>query len=126
MKFLIVLLILAGLAFWGWSAYQDREAETSAEEDRQEAASEDSSRESSGPLADYVGANIRARESAEETTSLAGLKQTIRQFQSLEGRYPEDLEELVAEDYMPRLPSPPSGQEFDYDPETGEVTLVEE
>ena len=114
MKFIIILIVIGGLVYWGYSFLDEREVE------RERTGG------STGIMADYVGVNVQARDSADRTTSLAGLNQTIRQFQSMEGRFPEDLEELVSEGYLPQLPSPPRGQKFDYDAETGEVTAVPE
>ena len=120
MKLLIILLVLGGLIYWGYSVMNERESESAAE------PTEERSGGSSGILTDYVGANIQARDSAERTTSLAGLNQTIRQFQTMEDRFPETLEELVTEGYLTELPSPPRRQKFEYDAETGIVTTVPE
>ncbi len=115
MKIIFALLIVGGLLFWGYSVKND--GEPGPERERSEG--------SSGIGADYVRANIEARHSAERTVSVSGLNQTIRQFQTMEGRFPEDLEELVTEGYMPELPSVPRGQKLDYNPETGEVAVVD-
>jgi len=34
------------------------------------------------------------------------------------------LNELVSPNYLPRLPSPPPGMKFDYNPATGQVKVV--
>ena len=124
MKLLFILLVLGALIFWGYSVMNDQEAEPAAESAAE--PTEERSEGSSGILADYVGANIQARDSADRTTSLAGLNQTIRQFQTIEGRYPEALEELVTEGYLTQLPSPPRREKFEYDAENGTVTTVPE
>ncbi len=123
MKVLIVLIIIGGLAFWGYTWYEEREGDRPAQDETERTERRSPS---SGPLADYVGANIQARDTAERTVNVSGLNQTISQFESMEGRFPEDLEELVTEGYLPEIPSAPRGQKLDYDPETGRVTVVDE
>ncbi len=126
MKLLLILIVLGALIFWGYSVVNDREAADSPDSAPTAEAANEQRSGRSGFIADYVGVNIEARDSASRQTSLAGLNQTIQQFQTMEGRYPNDLEELVSEGYMPQLPDPPRNREFDYDPRTGTVTLVAE
>jgi len=36
----------------------------------------------------------------------------------------QTLNELVSPDYLPRLPEPPTGMKYDYNPQTGELKIV--
>lgn len=73
---------------------------------------------------DYLGAVSKAQQSAVKTTSTVGLQQAINQFQVTEGRYPKDLNELVAKETISSVPAPPAGMKYDYDPATGQVKVV--
>jgi hypothetical protein len=74
--------------------------------------------------ADYVGAAARAHQQAGRTVDLASLQQAIQQFHIMKGRPPKDLKELVSEGHLSRLPDPPRGMRFDYDPATGNIRAV--
>ncbi len=50
------------------------------------------------------------------------LKNKINTFQIQEGRYPSSLDELVEKKYLEKLPEPPRGMVFQYDPSTGKVS----
>jgi len=41
-----------------------------------------------------------------------------------EGQFPAKLEELVKSGMRDRLPSPPAGMKYAYDPKTGKVDFV--
>src|SRR5438477_4701050 len=69
---------------------------------------------------DYLGAVAKAKKTAENTIDAVNLNQAIQQFGAAEGRYPTDLNELVTEKYLPRLPEPPYGMKFVYDANTGQ------
>ena len=74
---------------------------------------------------DYLGAVAKAKKSAEKTIDAVNLNQAIQQFGAAEGRYPKDLNELVTEKYLPRLPEPPYGMKFVYDANTGQAKVVQ-
>jgi hypothetical protein len=74
--------------------------------------------------ADYLGAIGKAKSLSEKTLDTLTLNQAVQAFYAGEGRYPTDLNELVSEKYMPRLPEPPYGMKLFYDPSTGKVKLV--
>ena len=74
---------------------------------------------------DYLGAVVRAKKSAEKTIDTVNLNQAIQQFSVGEGRYPKDLNELVTEKYLPRLPDAPYGMKFVYEAKTGQVKVVQ-
>lgn len=80
-------------------------------------------REAVNAPSDYVGANVRAKKQAEVTTATSSVNNAIRMFQASEGRLPKSLDELVAEDYLPALPSLPTGASFKYNAQTGQVTV---
>ena len=87
-----------------------------------------SSQKSSGnPLTapvDYLNSAAQARNKAIKTLDDAGLNQSIQLFYAQEGRFPKNLNELVRPDYLTRLPQPPPGMKFDYDPATGKLKVV--
>ncbi len=92
-------------------------------------ATEKPSGQSSGnPLTapvDYLGAVGAAQKQAERVVDLTTLQRAVQEFQAGEDRLPSSLQELVKEGYMPRLPAPPRGMAFGYDPRTGLVRLVQ-
>ena len=73
---------------------------------------------------DYLGAVGKAKQTADKTVAKAGLQQTIDLFQAQEGRLPKDLNELVGPNYLSKLPAPPQGMKFDYNPATGQLKVV--
>lgn len=73
---------------------------------------------------DYLGAVGSAQKQAAKVVDLTSLQQAIQAFQAGEDRLPSNLQELVSEGYLPRLPSPPSGTRFAYDSQRGQVRLV--
>jgi len=74
--------------------------------------------------ADYVGALGKAKEKAIKTADTATLDQAIQMFGADKGRNPKDLNELVAEKYIPKIPDAPYGMKFDYDAASGTVKVV--
>ena len=98
------------------------------EEPPQAAAPAPASNNSSGnPLTapvDYLGAVAKAKKFAVKSVDIAGLTQAIQSFQAQEGRLPKSLNELVRPEYLPKLPTPPPGMKFSYNPATGEVKVV--
>src|SRR6266478_1792917 len=73
---------------------------------------------------DYLGAVAKAKKSAEKTVQTVSLNQAVQQFSVAEGRYPKDLNELVTEKYLPKLPDPPYGMKIVYEAAKGEVKVV--
>lgn len=72
----------------------------------------------------YLGAIDQAKKYSEKTIRTAQLTEAIRDFHAGEGRYPKSLQELVTSGYMPRLPHPPYGMKFDYNPANGQFRVV--
>lgn len=71
--------------------------------------------------ADYVGAVAASKRTAVRVVDLASVQQAIQMFAASEGRYPANLNELVTEKYLPRLPELPTGLAYQYDAKTGQV-----
>jgi hypothetical protein len=115
MKLASFLVLLTGLIFTGCQKEEP-------------SASKPTNTSSSGnPLTapvDYLGAAAKAKQSAVKTLDTAGLNQTVQLFFAQEGRYPKTLNELVRPNYLSKLPEPPFGTKFDYDPASGEVKVV--
>jgi hypothetical protein len=76
--------------------------------------------------ADYVGALGKAKQTAEKTADLATLNQAIQMFNVEKGRNPKDLNELVDEKYIPKMPPAPYGMKLDYDAASGKVKVVQQ
>jgi len=74
--------------------------------------------------ADYGKALVNAQESAVKTVDLAALTRAIEMFQVDKGRYPKNLEELVAGKYIGQIPPAPAGMRILYDPVSGTVKIV--
>jgi len=74
--------------------------------------------------ADYLGAVGQAQKHSLKTVDLASVAKAIQMFQAEEDRYPADLTELVKLKYLPALPQLPTGMQYQYDPNTGEVKAV--
>jgi hypothetical protein len=72
----------------------------------------------------YYGAMIKAKRNATTTADVASLKPSIDQFQVDKGRFPKDLNELVQEKYISKVPAAPYGFKIDYDAATGVVKVV--
>jgi hypothetical protein len=47
-------------------------------------------------------------------------------FQVDKGRFPKDLDELVQEKYLTKVPDAPYGMKIDYDPATGTAKVVKQ
>jgi hypothetical protein len=73
---------------------------------------------------DYLGAVAKAKKSSEKTIDTVYLNKTIQEFNAAEGHFPKDLNELVTEKYLPRLPEAPYGMKIVYDATKGEVKVV--
>jgi hypothetical protein len=76
--------------------------------------------------ADYVGALGKAKQTAGKTVDVASLNQAIGLFQVDKGRFPKDLDELVQEKYLTKVPDAPYGMKIDYDPATGTAKVVKQ
>ena len=73
---------------------------------------------------DYVGAVGQAQKHAVKVVDTVQVQQAVQQFHAAEDRYPKDLDELVKEGYLARLPALPTGMEYAYNPASGQVKAV--
>ena len=74
--------------------------------------------------ADYLGAAAAAKKSAVRVVDLAAVQKAIQMFNVSEGRNPRELNELVTEGYLPRLPELPTGMSYQYNAQSGQVSAV--
>ena len=72
----------------------------------------------------YVGAMVKAEQSAVKVVDVTSLNHEIELFNAQEGRNPKDLDELVASHYIGQLPAAPAGMKIVYDATAGKVTLA--
>jgi hypothetical protein len=72
----------------------------------------------------YLGAMVKAQQSAVKTVDLTSLNEEVQLFNVQEGRLPKDLNELVTKQYIGQLPPAPVGKKFVYDAAQGKVTLA--
>jgi hypothetical protein len=54
-------------------------------------------------------------------SDVADLESAVARFRMQHGRFPLDLEELAARNYIRSLPRDPAGQPYAYDPASGQV-----
>jgi len=75
---------------------------------------------------DYLNSAAKAQQAAVKTVDTASLNKAIQMFNVQEGRFPKDLNELVAKKYIPQIPTPPSGTKIEYDANAGTVKVVKQ
>jgi len=73
----------------------------------------------------YLGAMVKAQQSAIKTVDLTSLNEEVQLFNVQEGHVPKDLNELVTKQYVGQLPPAPVGKKFVYDAVQGKVTLAD-
>ena len=76
--------------------------------------------------ADYVGALGKAQQAAVKTVDTTSLNQAIQLFNVEHGRNPKDLNELVEEKFIPKIPAAPYGMKLEYDAAAGKVKVVKQ
>jgi hypothetical protein len=74
--------------------------------------------------ADYLRGLASGKQSAVKTVDTTSLDKAIQMYGVDHGRNPKDLNELVQQKYIPKIPEPPYGMKFDYDAENGTVKVV--
>jgi hypothetical protein len=122
MKMPFYLSITASLLLVGCGGESDKSATATA-------TATNTASSGSTPLtapADYVGALGKAKQTAEKTADTATLNQAIQMFNVEKGRYPKDLDELVTEKFIPKIPPAPYGMKLDYDATSGKVKVVKQ
>jgi hypothetical protein len=98
-------------------------------EKSQPAAADKKSSSSSNPLdapGDYLKSAVKAQRDAAMVVDTNALTKAVDLFNVDKGRYPKDLNELVTERYIPKLPEPPFGTKLSYDANSGRVTIVKQ
>lgn len=75
---------------------------------------------------DYLGALDKAHKTADKVVDTVSLNQAIQMFNAEHGRNPKDLNELVEEKLIPRIPDVPRGMKLDYDAAAGKVKVVKQ
>ena len=93
------------------------------------AASTNAASSASSPLnapAGYLGALAKGQQSAIKTIDTTSLHEAIQMFSVDHGHFPKDLQELVQEKYLPKIPQAPVGMKIAYDPASGEVQVVKQ
>ncbi|MBI3417850.1 MAG: hypothetical protein HY043_21365 [Verrucomicrobia bacterium] len=73
---------------------------------------------------DYLGAVSKAQKTAVKVLDVSSINKAIQEFNAGEGRYPNDLNELVKEHYLGSVPTAPAGTKFEYNPATGQMRVV--
>jgi hypothetical protein len=73
--------------------------------------------------ADYLNAIAKGKQSAEKTIDTTALDKAIQMFGVDHGRNPKDLNELVQQKYIPKIPDAPYGTKLVYDANSGTVTV---
>ncbi|MCX6894313.1 MAG: hypothetical protein NTZ16_02140 [Verrucomicrobia bacterium] len=75
---------------------------------------------------DYLGALGKAKQYSEKVIDTAAINNALNLFNEAEGRYPADLNELVAKHYLREVPKAPYGYKIIYDAAKGEVKVVKQ
>jgi hypothetical protein len=72
---------------------------------------------------DYLSQAAQASKRASKTVDLAAVKKAIETFYVQEGRFPTNLLELAALDYIRMIPTLPEGMVWNYDAKSGIVSV---
>ena len=72
----------------------------------------------------YLGTLVKGQQIAVKGIDTASLNQEVQLFNVQEGRLPKDLNELVAKQYLSKLPDAPAGMKLTYDATSGKVAVV--
>ncbi len=73
---------------------------------------------------DYLGAVNQAQKHSVKVVDTVQVQQAIQQFQAAEDRFPKDLQELIKEGYLAKLPELPRGYNYQYNPTNGQIKAV--
>lgn len=88
------------------------------------AAAPASSTNASANPGGYLGALVKGQQSAVKTIDTTSLDQAIQLFSVQNGRNPKDLNELVEQKFIPKVPDAPVGMKLVYDASSGTVKVV--
>jgi len=111
------LILIAGLLCLAGCSKKEEGPETKATN-----AAASSGNPLTAPV-DYLGAVSKAQKMSIKAIDTAYITQAISLFHASEGRFPKDLNELVAEKYVGKI-DPPYGMKFEYNPATGQFRVV--
>ena len=73
---------------------------------------------------DYLGAVNKGRNKAIIDAGLLQVNSAINQFKATSSQPPASLQELITEGLLAELPPVPNGMKWQYNPQTGEATVV--
>jgi len=68
-------------------------------------------------------AEVKVEPRTVKPADIAALNKTLESFYIREGRFPTNLDELVERQYIPRLPLLPADTTWDYDTNSGIVSI---
>src|SRR5215469_6001523 len=74
--------------------------------------------------AGYLGAVAKGQQTAVKTIDTTSLDKAIQLFSVENGRNPKDLNELVEQKFIPKIPDTPFGAKLVYDANSGTVKVV--
>jgi hypothetical protein len=74
--------------------------------------------------AGYLGALMKAQQTAVKTIDTTSIDKAIQLFSVENGRNPKDLNELVQQKFLPKIPETPYGTKLVYDAGSGTVKVV--
>ena len=117
MRIIRFLTLAAGLCLAGCGHSSDKPAPTATN------APTASGNPLTAPV-DYLNSAVKAQQSAVKTVDVVSLNKALELFNVQEGRFPKDLNELVAKKYIPEIPTPPFGTKIEYDANAGTVKVV--
>ncbi len=75
---------------------------------------------------DYLGAINQAHKMAVKTIDKTSVEAAIQRFNAMEERFPRDLNELVTQHYLSRIPELPNGMRYLYTPQNGQLAVVKQ
>jgi hypothetical protein len=75
---------------------------------------------------DYLSAAAKAQQNAVKVVDTTSLNKAIQMFNVSNGRNPKDLNELVEQKFIPKIPDTPYGTKLEYNADSGEVKIVKQ
>ena len=88
---------------------------------------EQDSRETQRNIGDaYLRGTLGVAQTLQGNLGVMAIEKAIGTFKMQHGRNPSSLQELQQIGYLPKMPDPPIGREFSYDPEAGTVSVVQQ
>ena len=88
-----------------------------------EAPEQDTTRQGD-PVSGYLRATLESKEMATGVVGLTTIRAAIQVYQLQEGANPRSLHDLVSKGYLNQLPPEPAGQQYNYNPNSGQVELA--